>query len=296
MSPQYFLHLLYSPEYHFYGSPPDPVQELKASQVGYKQVSLTWKDTGSKAEGYHIYRTVSGKSTLIGYIDADVKQFTDKSPLSGAIAKYEVMAYNATGESMARALSVTVPKAFAFNDITAYKWAHDAISTLGGLGALEYNNGNFEPEKALTRGQMARMILRALDIAHEPQKLSPVTDLHPNHTYYQDLRTAIELGLIHPDVQGKIYPDQAVTRRELILFLNNSLNKLGRALSSHDENELRRFVDYDTVSINERTIISSFAGDGLISGKSGERLALADRASRVEGVVIIYRTMRRYPR
>ncbi len=288
----------YSPEYHFYGSSPDPVQKLSAPLVGFERISLTWKDTGSKSEGYKIYRTANNNRELIETVTRieynDEMSFTDEAPIPGSVSRYEVLAYNASGESKVQAISVTVPKAFKFNDISAYTWAHEAIYTLSGLGALDYQNGNFEPEKALTRGQMTRLALRAFEFSYDPQGLSPLTDLYAGHTYYQDLKTAVKLGLLYPDVQGKIYPDQAVTRRELVLFLNNCLNALGRPLSTLDQEYLQGFVDYDTISANEAPIMASFVGDGLVSGKSGGRLGLSDRTSKVEGVAIIYRTMRRY--
>lgn len=284
----------YSPELIFFGSAPDPVQNLKSAINGSDRVLLTWEDMGNKEEGYHVYRIVNGKKSLLSRLERDVALFTDEQPISGSVSQYEVVAYNASGVSAARAITVTVPKILAYKDIASYKWAHDAIYTLSGLGALEYQNGYFAPEKPISKGQLARLILRSFDIPNEPQGLFTLTDLSPNHAYYHDLMTAVNLGLLHADTQGRIDPDKAVTRREIILFLNNTLNILDTPLNTYPIEILQNYTDYEQVTAFETPIMASFVGDGIITGKSGKLLSLSSNASKVEGVVIIYRTLLKY--
>lgn len=284
----------YSSEFAFFGKAPDPVQGLKTERVGFDSVTLSWKDMTDKEEGYYIYRTANGKRELIGRVDKDVQRFTDEKPLEGATAQYEVLAFNASGFSTAKSITVTVPKALQFKDIAEYKWAHDAIYGLMGKGAVSYGTGYFYPQSALSRGQMVQMIMKAFNLPYNPQGLFTLTDVSPTHPYYKDLMAAVNIGLIHPDEQGRVYPDTAVSRREIVLTLNNALNVLDIPLHLYSSDNLLNFTDYYEISLNEASIIASFVGDGIITGKSGKVLGMNAKATRVEGAAIIYRALITY--
>lgn len=284
----------HSPELAFFGKAPDPVQGLKAESVGFDSVILSWLDMGDKEEGYHIYRTINSKRQLIGQVGMNGQRFTDETPIEGAIAQYEVLAYNASGQSTTKWITVTVPKALQFTDIASFKWAHEAIYGLMGKGALTYDTGFFYPQATMTRGQMTRIILKGFGLPYNTQGLFTLADVSTSHPYYMDLMAAINLGLIHPDTQGRVYPDQAVTRKEIVLTLNNALNTLDVPLNVHSTDNLLDFADYHDITRDEAPIMASFIGDGIITGKSGRLLSMNTQATRAEGVTIIYRTLITY--
>ena len=281
----------YSPILYFYGSAPDSAQDLKASVVGADQIVLSWKDNGMKEEGYLVYRTVGDTKTLVGKTDADAQTITDKSPVTGAAARYEVLAYNAVGQSQPAVVTITILASPAFKDIANYTWAHRAIERLWALGALDYQNGYFGPQSNVTRGQMAHLILKSFGIPYNTEGLFTIADLPLKHNCYQDLMTAVNLGLMHPDSQNKIYPDKIISRGELLHMINNTLSFLGIPLNSYSAESLQKFTDYYNITAVDAPLAASFVGDGIITGKAGGFLGLADRASKAESVVIIYRSL-----
>lgn len=284
-----------SPEFHFFGSVPEKPLNLEAPFAGYNSVTLNWRDETEKEEGYKIYRTINGDKKLIGSTSKDENSFIDEAPVMGVNAYYEVIAHNVVGISPAVGTNIKVPKKIMFVDIDSYKWAHDAIYNLQGMGALDnIQSGKFNPQNVITRGQLVSMVLKSFKINYDTSGLFPPTDITPNHKYYKDIITAINLGLIHPDPDGKVYPNKAVTRKDIIFLLGSTLGKLGYPLNPYGKEHIEKFNDYWQIPQEEIDIVSSFVGDGIISGKAGQVLDLNSSATRIEAVAFIYRTLLKY--
>lgn len=283
------------PEFHFFGSAPEPPKNLEAPYVGYNRVVLKWRDDTEKEQGYKIYRSINGEKRLIGSVGKDIESFIDNSPMTGENTYYEVVAHNLIGASPAAGISVKIPKIVIFGDVDSYNWAHDAIYTLQGIGALGNIQGNsFNPQNVITRGQMARMVLTSFNISTDVSVLLPPNDITPNHIYYKDIITAINLGLMHPDPDGKIYPDKAATRKDIVFLLGSTLGYLGHPLNTYGTEVIERFNDFWQIPKEDISIVASFVGDKIISGKSGLVLDLNSNTTKIETVAFIYRTLLKY--
>lgn len=283
------------PEFHFFGSPPEPVQNVKAQSIASKRVVLSWEDTTRKETGFHIYRTTNGERIWLDFIDKDIETFTDNSPVMGATSRYEVISYNAAGFSSARYVNVSVPKPVTYKDINSYSWASDAIYDLQSLGAFQYTkDGNFYPKKLLTKGEMVSIVLKSFNITTGKKGLFSVSDIRPDHLYYKEIRTAAELGLIHPDEKGRLYPDKTATRRDLMILINNVLGYLGYSLSSIDTELLNKFTDADRIIKDDALIAASFVGDGIITVKTSNYLGLSSSLEKVDCVTIIFKSIKKY--
>ena len=283
------------PEFHFFGSPPEAPVNLEAVSAGYNRVTLKWLDQTDKEERYDIYRTIRGVRKLIGSVDKDTETFIDNNPVTGENTYYEVVACNTAGASPAAGIFVKIPKIIIFRDIEPYEWAYDAIYTLQGRGVFDnIQNEYFYPLNTVTRGQMVNMVLKSFNISPDYTGLFPPADITPNHKYYKDMATAINLGLIHPDAGGRVYPDKAATRKDIILFLSSALGYLGQPLNQYGTEQIMSFNDYWQLQQEDMEIVSSFVGDRIISGKAGNVLDLDSNATRMEAVVLIYRTLLKY--
>ena len=283
------------PEFHFFGSVPEAPSNLEAVTAGYNRVTLKWLDQTDKEERYDIYRTIKGVKKLIGSVDKDTETFIDRYPVTGENTYYEVVACNTTGASPAVGISVKIPKIIIFQDIEPYEWAYDAIYTLQGLGVFDnIQNEYFYPLNVVTRGQMIHMVLKSFNISHDYTGLFPPADISPNHKYYKDIATAVNLGLIHPDSGGRVYPDKAATRKDIIFLLSSTLGYLGYPLNQYGTEYIMSFNDYWQLQQEDIEIVSSFAGDGIISGKAGKMLDLNSSATRIEAAMLIYRTLLKY--
>jgi hypothetical protein len=283
------------PEFHFFGSVPESPLNLEAPVAGYNRVTLKWLDQTNKETGYDIYRTINGARKLIGSVDKDTEIFIDKFPMTGENTYYEVVARNLVGASPAAGISVKIPKIVIFQDIEQYEWAFDAIYTLQGMGALDnIQNERFYPLNVITRGQLVYMVLKSFNISYDTTGLFPPADITPNHRYYREMITALNLGLIHPDVEGKIYPNKAATRKDVLFLLAGALGHMGYQLNPHGIEHIEKFNDFWQIPQEDMEIVSSFTGDGIISGKAGQVLDLGSITTRIETVSFIYRTLLTY--
>lgn len=285
----------YSEELLFFGSPPEAPSAITAPHVGYGRVVLNWTDETEKEKGYNIYRTIDGERTKIGSVDKDGQTFIDKSPQAGVYVYYEIRAFNLIGESQKAGITVRIPEKAMYKDIGGYTWAHKDIDTLQGLGAFgTTQNEYFYPQNAVTRGELAYMIMKSFNIEYHNSVIFPLTDITAHHKYYNELTTLTELGIMHPDKEGRIFPQRSVTRKEIIQVLNNVLAHLDRTIYPHDTEMLKEFTDYPQIDVEDMNMLASFAGEKIITGKSGQRLALSDYAAKIEATAFIYRTLIKY--
>lgn len=285
----------FSEELQFFGSSPKAPTALSAPHVGYGRVLLKWNDETGKEDGYNIYRTVNGERKKIGTVDKDTRTFIDEAPQAGINTNYEVRAYNLIGESQVSGISVQIPKKIMFKDTNLYTWAYKDIDTLQGFGAFgNIQDEYFHPQNAVTRGELANMIVKSFNIEYDTSTIFPLTDITAHHKYYNELTTLTKLGVMYPDEEGRIFPQRAVTRKEVILVLNNVLGHLENTLHPHEIEILQQFADYPQIDSEDMNMLASFVGEKIITGKSGQRLALSAYAAKIEVTAFIYRTLNKY--
>jgi hypothetical protein len=96
-----------------------------------------------------------------------------------------------------------------------------------GLRSMRIKNGAFQPDRALTRVELALLIE---DVLHAELDIgrtqfigtdSPFSDLSSNHTGFNAVMTAVTRGLMQGNQDGVISPDALVSGAEVILVLHN---------------------------------------------------------------------------
>ena len=115
-----------------------------------------------------------------------------------------------------------------YPDVPLDHWAYKEISTIYEWEVMNgYTNGHFGPSDTLTRGQMAHILRKALDLPTGPATL-PFTDVAKNAYYYQGVASLYGANITKGKSATKFDPDGSVTREELALFLDRSgvLNEL----------------------------------------------------------------------
>lgn len=285
----------FSPEFEFFGSHPKAPTSVRAPHVGHGRVVLEWNDETEKELGYNIYRTINGEKKLIGSAEKNVQIFIDQAPLAGADAYYEVCAYNLMGESAKNGVWAKVPRKAEYKDTAAYPWAQNDIYTLQGFGAFGHSTTEyFYPQSAVTRGELAHMIIKSFNMGYDTSGIFPLSDITVHNKYYDDLTTLYKLGIMHPDHERRIFPQRYVTRQEVLVVLSNVLGHLEYQLHEHDVEILTEYSDYHSIENVDIRILASFVGEKIITGKSQQRLALSAYAAKIEVVAFVYRTLIRY--
>lgn len=286
----------YGQVYRFFGSVPEAPADLKVTGLGSNRVMLSWTDNTEKEEGYRIYRTVSGKRSLLAAISGDAEGYTDSQPIAGAPVKYEVVAYNIMGESKSASVQTTVPQKPSFRDTANLTWAASAIDALCGLGAFSQSSDRlFNPNRTITRAEFVTMMLKTYGIMPSGNYLFSLKDVSRDAWYYGYMMTAVKFGILIPDENGRAYPEAAMTREELAVTLTNLLACRGKPLNVYSQEVLTRYRDAYMIPDALKGVFASLGADSIFPPQGGQFLDYQAPVTRAEGAAVLYRFWRVYP-
>jgi hypothetical protein len=149
----------------------------------------------------------------------DAGSFEMNVPLS-TIGKHlvTVRATDITGKEEER--QVRVIRMVKFADVPENHWALTPIEQLATTGLIEgYPNGTFQPERALSRAELATLLVKSKGI--EPPAITEKTfkDMPPSHWAARYIKGALTMGLVkgYPDKTFK--PNNKITRTEGVVVL-----------------------------------------------------------------------------
>lgn len=286
----------YGPVYRLFGSVPETPTDLKITGLGSNRVMLAWTDITEKEEGYRIYRTVSGKRSLLATLSRDAAGFTDNQPIAGAQAKYEIVAYNVMGEAKPASILATVPQKPSFKDTANLTWAAPGIDALCGLGAITQSSDRlFYPNKTITRAEFITMMFKTYGITPSGDYLFSLKDVPRNAWYYAYMMSAVKCGIIIPDENGKAYPEAALTREDLAVFLANLLIYRGRPMNVYSHEVLNRYRDSYLIPEALKSVFASLGADSIFPPQGGQFLNYQAPVTRAEGAAVLYKFLRVYP-
>lgn len=115
----------------------------------------------------------------------------------------------------------------AFGDITADDINYPIFQHLNDVNIMKsYNDGNFYPEKFVTRAEAITVALRAggIIIPANYDKNIPFPDVNPNEWFAPAIGRANDLGLIYIEPGANFAPNAAITKAEFLAFLFNATN------------------------------------------------------------------------
>ena len=174
-------------------------------------------------------------------------------------------------------LLTMLPSALAasFADTRGH-WAEDAISRWSDRGVIQGHNGDFEPDSAITRADMAVIIDRIMD--YQTKAENKFYDL--DNAYYKDpiLRVA-QAGVMQGDGKN-VRPKDKITREEAV-------SMLARALSVTAGGSSTSFADNSRISSWAMANVAAFAKNGYIAGRSGNRFEPQANITRAEVVKLL---------
>lgn len=116
----------------------------------------------------------------------------------------------------------------------------------------------FCPDGRVTRGQMATMTARALELT--PRDSGHFTDVPPDHTHADAINALYEEGIVQGD-DGHFHPDRLVRRDQMATFLRNGLE-----FSASGTNHFS-----DVAGNVHRTAINALADHGVTQGDGSGR-------------------------
>lgn len=166
---------------------------------------------------------------------------------------------------------------FSFSD-TAGHWAEAVIREASGQGwATGYEDGSFRPDRPVTRAELAVLLVRAFELpgaGREPAFADGATMAAWARPHVAAVQAA---GFMSGYEDGSFRPDRHVTRAELAVVLARALG-----LPLDTTIQLSRFADAERIPSWARPSAVALVEAGIVRGKSGNRFAPLDNATRAE--------------
>ena len=166
-------------------------------------------------------------------------------------------------------------------------WAEAAIERWSGYGMIQGNNGKFDPNGDLTRGQMATMLTRLLKLAAaESAGFSDITD----ETWCADAVNRCAAAGIMLGNNGKAMPNAPITRQEAMVMLARALG----VAPVTDTKALAKFADADKVGTFAQGYLAALVEAGIVKDTAEGKLDPLSNITRAEMVTIVDRLIAHY--
>lgn len=110
-------------------------------------------------------------------------------------------------------------------------WAKPYIAAVTAAGLMPGHSGrNFDPDQPATRAEVASVLVRMhtmapIDFADLPGNSASFLDVPASHPAYNDIETAVRLGLIEGYGNGYFGPNDAVTRAQTATLFDRALGR-----------------------------------------------------------------------
>lgn len=171
----------------------------------------------------------------------------------------------------------------SFSDVPETHWAYSYIQNVVKQGLFTgISNTQFGPDMNVTRGMFVTVLYsHAGAPAADPSTFS---DVSASAWYAKSVSWASKQGIVSGIGDNKFGPELSITREQLALILY----QYAKGTSPGTEAYVRMFYpDGKDIHNWALTAMSWAVNEGLISGKTGNRLAPQDTATRAEVAVIM---------
>lgn len=187
-----------------------------------------------------------------------------------------------------------VSKVPTYSDVPADAWCYGAVEAAVACGALSGQTGTFRPGDAITREELAVMLVRALGygtIASLAQDLAtPFRDVRTNPGY---IAMAYDFGLVSGATRSHFSPNEPASREDVAVILMELYDKLRApaARSVGITSSLENLADlngYDAVGITAGKLICTGRPSAPITMDAGKAAALKEAARQAGAKALLH--------
>ena len=158
-------------------------------------------------------------------------------------------------------------------------WAEATIDSFSALGLIEGYNGEFFPDKSITRGEMAVILDRLMD--YQTAAENGFSDL--GDAFYTDAVLKTNAAGVMLGSDGAVRPTDPITRQEAAVLLC-------RALGLEGTGSAAQFSDRDRIASWAADAVGLMSAKGYIQGSDG-MFRPTDPITRAETVAILDRAL-----
>lgn len=235
-----------------------PVYAIPATySVAEAATKTTFKDVPKSHWAYESIKQVAEKGLVAGYSDGTYKP-------SAQVTRAEFATF------LSRVFDGNDRTPSKFSDVGASHWANDAIQeglAVGFIKASDFSNNRFEPNKAMTRGEMTRWLANGLahanadygkaieKMANSSLTLIPIPEFYKGGVNKKDLPyigVALGTGLLSGYSDFTFKPYGNTTRAEVATILIRFIDTMKKAPS--DFTGLQELLEVAETGTNILTI------------------------------------------
>lgn len=182
-----------------------------------------------------------------------------------------------------------------YEDVPADAWYAGAVAAAYSHGALTRQSEFFRPEDAITREELAVMLVRALGygtLAGQAQdRAQPFRDVTTNAGY---ITMAYELGLISGTTATAFSPERTATREQTAVILMRLYDKLHAAAPGkigivNTAAEAADLTGFDAVALTAGQLVYQNGGTNLTATGAAAETAAVRTAADSAGAALLYR-------
>ncbi|MGL5874451.1 MAG: S-layer homology domain-containing protein [Xenococcaceae cyanobacterium] len=177
----------------------------------------------------------------------------------------------------------------AFNDVPNTFWAYPFIEGLRNKQLITgISESNFEPDKPITRAQMASLIDQAFDLPSQ-QKTIEFKDLPVNDPATNDIEKAIQKGFMRGYTPDSFRPQENIPRYQVLVALATGLNLKP---TKDPKQTLDRYDDTAKIPKWALNSVAAATEKGLVVNYPNTKLLNPDRpATRAEAAAMMYQAL-----
>lgn len=170
-----------------------------------------------------------------------------------------------------------------FDDVAGNHWASDAIAFVSSRELMSgTGKTKFSPGSSVTRGMLAQILFN-LENAPEGSAKANFADVLEGRWYTEAINWAASEGIVAGYKDNQFRPEASITREQFATMLY-------RYMGSPDPGEVALdFRDADEVSAYAVPAMRWAVKIGLFTGRTQQRLAPGDSATRAEAAIILQR-------
>lgn len=172
-----------------------------------------------------------------------------------------------------------------FRDMEQTQWAIPYVMKLYTHGVVQGDeNGNFQPERSVSREEFVKMLVLSLDIP-ESETAVPFNDMQQGGWYVSYIQAAVAAGIVNGLSETQFGVGETISREDMATMIYRAMNYLEIALEQTGEAAV--ITDAQNISGYAQEAVSALVRSGVISGNENGQFLPQNQATRAEAAKML---------
>ena len=178
-----------------------------------------------------------------------------------------------------------------FKDIETVEWAKESILSLAKAGIIDGKTEDmFFPNDFITREEFVKILVNALDI-YDSDAECEFADVSADKWFYRYVATAASKNIVKGINGGAFGVGADITRQDMAVIIARAVENYAGNLNADVKNE--KFADGADVAEYAKNAVEYLHSNGLVQGNENNEFKPAEKTTRAEAAVIIYKLLNR---